>query len=200
MKTIKKICAQCNKEFDASLKEHNRGNAKYCSHTCSAIGASRSRTVSHEPNLVCAYCDKPFYRQLSHHSNSKSGLHFCCRDHKDLAQRIESGFQEIQPPHYGTEATYFHYRKAALKVYEHKCTHCDYDSVLDILEVHHIDLDHNNNTLTNLCILCPTCHQEIHFLTKTGRYHWCKLWNERESNSPRTGLLETLPLRPSGPA
>jgi hypothetical protein len=30
-----------------------------------------------------------------------------------------------------------------------------------MLDKHLIDEDHNNNELSNLCILCPTCHRKI---------------------------------------
>lgn len=33
---MKRICLNCGKEFDAQLKEVNKGNAKYCNLSCSA--------------------------------------------------------------------------------------------------------------------------------------------------------------------
>ena len=50
---------------------------------------------SNRTELECAYCGKKFIRLNSKLNNSKSGIYFCCREHKDLAQRIEFGLKEI---------------------------------------------------------------------------------------------------------
>lgn len=41
------------------------------------------------------------------------------------------------------------------------CECCGYDEVLDL---HHIDEDHNNNDPANHGVLCPNCHAKIHRL------------------------------------
>lgn len=53
------------------------------------------------------------------------------------------------------------YRQIAFNTYEHKCMVCGYDEDERILEVHHIDENHNNNDIDNLCILCPNCHRKV---------------------------------------
>jgi hypothetical protein len=50
------------------------------------------------------------------------------------------------------------YRQAALKKYGNLCVHCGF-GIAEILEVAHIDGNRNNNDLTNLVVLCPTCHK-----------------------------------------
>lgn len=116
---------------------------------------------------MCDYCGKEFYRTKSKESNSKSGLHFCCREHKDLAQRLDSGkeFDCMRPNHYGQGVNY---RSLALDRQDHKCAICNYDGDGDIslLDVHHIDSDRNNNGIDNLIILCPICHRKI----TSGKY------------------------------
>lgn len=42
-----------------------------------------------------------------------------------------------------------------------KCECCGYSEVLDL---HHIDEDHNNNDPSNHGVLCPNCHAKIHRL------------------------------------
>ena len=108
----------------------------------------------------CAYCGKEFYISKSRLNKSKSGLHFCCREHKDLAQRIDSGnrFNSMRPAHYGTSSEY---RTLAFRSYPHKCKVCGWNEDERILEVHHIDGNRENNNIDNLCILCPTCHRKI---------------------------------------
>jgi ribosomal protein L37E len=109
--------------------------------------------------VTCAYCGKEFYKTKSKLDNSKSGLYFCCREHKDLAQRIDFGCVEIQPSHYGKASK--DYREKAFREYEHKCSICGWDEDPDILEVHHIDENREHNELSNLVILCPICHRKI---------------------------------------
>ena len=111
----------------------------------------------------CAYCGIEFERPLSKLENSKSGLYFCCREHKDLAQRIASGkqFDGMRPNHYGSIDNGSGYRTVAFRTYPHKCAVCGWDEDEDILQVHHIDENRKNAKPENLIILCPTCHWKI---------------------------------------
>ena len=44
-----------------------------------------------------------------------------------------------------------------------KCERCGY-AVYQILQVHHIDRNRNDNSLDNLELLCPNCHAKEHYL------------------------------------
>lgn len=165
-KSIIRPCNYCNKLYQAEARYLNRGQGFYCSKECGWKSRSLQLTKPpKEPNVICAYCDKPFYKRESNQSVSKSGLFFCCREHKDLAQRI-GGIKSIQPSHYGT--TLASYRDNALRYYPNICKNCGYDKYPEILQVNHIDCDRSNNSLENLEILCPNCHGEYHFTTRTG--------------------------------
>jgi 5-methylcytosine-specific restriction endonuclease McrA len=113
--------------------------------------------------VTCAYCGKKFLKLNSRLQNSKSGLYFCCREHKDLGQRIENNLTEIWPEHYGVKhfvgSTI--YRTLAFRNYKHECAICGYNEDERMLEVHHIDSNRQNNELKNLIILCPMCHRKI---------------------------------------
>ncbi len=114
--------------------------------------------------LVCAYCGKKFKRGVSELNKSKSGLYFCCREHKDLAQRIDSGenFISMRPDHYDKLGSNSHeYRAKAFREFPHKCAVCGYDEDERILQVHHKDSNRQNNSSENLVILCPNCHWKI---------------------------------------
>ena len=160
MKTVEKHCLHCNNIFNALLKEHKRGNAKFCSPRCSSDHI-KGKKKYREPNVVCAFCEKPFYLNASKQLNSKSGLFFCCRKHKDEAQRI-GGIEEIMPNHYGKITGESQYRKLAFHHYKKECASCGYDKHESVLQVHHKDCDHSNNAISNLEILCPTCHVTKH--------------------------------------
>ena len=45
------------------------------------------------------------------------------------------------------------------------------------LQVHHVDMNHSNNNLYNLVVLCPNCHQEAHNgnITCTQIHNWINM-------------------------
>lgn len=112
---------------------------------------------------ICAYCGKPIDRSSARAKNSKSGLYFCCREHKNLSQRISSGavFDVLRPEHYGVTESRNTYRKNAFAYYSNECANCGWNEDPDVLEVHHIDENRSHNKLENLIILCPTCHKKL---------------------------------------
>ena len=54
------------------------------------------------------------------------------------------------------------YRKLAFAHYGRlgpvACVYCGF-GVVEVLEVAHLDCDRSNNALSNLALLCPTCHR-----------------------------------------
>lgn len=124
---------------------------------------TKDRRHENQVLCTCSYCKKQFYRAPSKINNSKSGLFFCCREHKDLAQRLDSGeqFNKMRPPHYIGIITTSNYRDFAFKYYPHCCANCGWNEDKNILQVHHIDENRKNNALDNLMILCPNCHAKL---------------------------------------
>ena len=166
---VEKQCEQCGKYF--LVRKSWSNTQRYCSVSCKANASKKSVLVR------CSYCGSMFEKLPSKLSSSRSGLYFCCREHKDLAQRLDFGCKEIMPSHYGTGNGEDRYRRDAFNKYEHKCAICGWDKDERILEVHHIDEDRSNNDLTNLIILCPICHR---YLT----LHIYTLEQLRENNQP----------------
>ena len=107
--------------------------------------------------VVCAYCKKEFFKSKSKSEVTKSGLHFCCREHKDKGQRVESSLALVET----YKANLYTYRKLAFRNYPHECAVCRWNEDNYVLEVHHIDENRLNNELDNLIILCPTCHKKL---------------------------------------
>lgn len=142
-------CEVCGTEFPSRIDQVRR----FCSVKCRSLG-QRDRII-----LTCAYCSKEFERSPNKKTKSKWGKFFCCREHKDLGQRIENGIKEIHPPHYGNG--YTEYRKRALWEHGNKCAGCGYNQLEGMLDVHHIDTNRKNGTLSNLIVLCVFCHALI---------------------------------------
>lgn len=150
-------CLYCNEIFYPPEKEIKRGNGQFCNRSHSAkYKGLKTRVVV---DVTCAFCGISFKRNPRKLYQSKSGLHFCTREHKDLAQRI-GGIKEIQPSHFGTIGR--NYRTTAFRIYEKKCADCGYDEFPEILQVHHIDEDRSNNKPENLVVLCPNHHALRH--------------------------------------
>lgn len=62
-----------------------------------------------------------------------------------------------------------YYRKLALSIYPYECFLCNKSE--GVLIVHHIDGNHTNDDLSNLSILCPSCHGKLHYTPdEIGRY------------------------------
>ena len=158
---IQRRCETCKELFQAPVKEINRGNGRYCSIDC---GKRRIRIPKiREHNTTCAYCSISFWSRNLNKGTSKSGLLFCCREHKDLAQRI-GGIEAIQPLRYrGKIEPSYTYHEFAVRNHGNKCNRCGYD---EFVIVHHKDRDRKNNSLENLEVLCPNCHALEHWAKK----------------------------------
>ena len=158
---IKVKCLIHNYEFETKYDNVRRDNRPH--HIC-PLCKQEDQNIRFQDSRIeveCAYCGKKFSLPKSKIENSKSGLYFCCREHKDLAQRLDSGkeFEKIRPNHYGLTGR--DYRKIAFRNYPHKCNCCGWSEDERLLEVHHIDSNRDNNDLSNLVILCPICHRKI---------------------------------------
>lgn len=156
--TITVKCIVHNFEFETRYENVARDNRKH--HICPKCQKEDLENGSTKIECECAYCHSKFKRAPSELKKSKSGLFFCCREHKDLAQRIESGdnFNLIRPEHYDKG---INYREKAFRNFDIQCAVCFWNEDIDCLEVHHIDENRQNNDLSNLIILCPLCHKKL---------------------------------------
>ena len=164
---VNQKCKNCAKEFIARRQDVNRGFGIFCSIKCSSTG--RRYPESKRPLVKCDRCGV-VYRRAKIICQSKSGLNFCSRTCKDLAQRLVENFPSIRPPHFGAADGMYAYRNSCRDRLTN-CEACGYDKVPGILVVHHKDRNRRNNSQENLSVLCPNCHQEDHFLARDGAYH-----------------------------
>lgn len=156
--TVEKQCEECGNLFAAYVKEINRGYGRFCSVSCSSRHNHVGKT---SPFVKCGLCGVSFQKRPSRVLLSKRGINFCCRKHKDDAQKMESGVLNIHgvTDHKG-------YRHKALRQLDNSCLACGYDRHVEVLVVHHVDHDRDNNSIGNLVVLCPTCHSERHLSDK----------------------------------
>jgi Zn finger protein HypA/HybF involved in hydrogenase expression len=112
-----------------------------------------------EIDIECNNCKNIFKKKKG--KLKRSIKHFCTNNCKQTYYRNNPHERGVYSGHNGRSAV-VSYRIKAFQNYEHKCHYCNYNRYVDVLQVHHLDENRNNNALENLRIVCPTCHSEIH--------------------------------------
>lgn len=78
-----------------------------------------------------------------------------------------------------------------LRTHEHKCAYCgigeEWNGKFLVLQLHHIDGNHNNNAEENLCLVCPNCHSQTENFTGRNK----KIFNQPSKVSDEV-LLEMV--------
>lgn len=138
----------------APLKEVNRGNARFCSQSCSSSRPHIS--ARNRVSVTCSYCGEMFEKTKSKAKMSKHGHFFCSRSHKDMAHRKESGLNLFPKPSHFIDGS-SSYRSQALR-HSSECSRCGYKDNVKMLDVDHIDCNRKNNEIDNLQVLCVWCH------------------------------------------
>ena len=153
MKTIVE-CSVCEKKLEREtkhVKQANKNNWEvYCSKECRIIKQSNFKI------LKCYNCECEIKKTPSEIKRSKSGNMFCSRKCATTTNNKIYKSDQNHPNYTNGSSSY---RKRAIKKYGPICIICKYN-VLEILEVHHIDGDRNNNSIKNLIVVCPTHHKE----------------------------------------
>lgn len=62
------------------------------------------------------------------------------------------------------------YRKRILEMKQAKCVICGYADNTDAIQVHHIDMNRDNNIDSNLAVLCANCHTILHNRIRRNMY------------------------------
>ncbi len=150
-----------------------------------------SEPYPRKPNTTCSVCTKPIYRRPVEIQN---GRVFCgaicygqaCRKEKPCVvcgklilagknkstcsracsntNRAGTKYKIGSPKDKVSDQRAIKLR--LIKARGTKCERCGY-ARLEILHVHHRNRDRNNNSLSNLELICPNCHFEEHYLNKS---------------------------------
>lgn len=146
-------CSCCNKVINKKPSHIKKYKNLYCSKECRGIGWSKTVTVD------CACCGISMNRKPHEVTASKTGRLFCSKSCSAKVSNADRGG-------YGVTQ----YRVQAFKELPHECDICSYSKVPGVLQVHHKDRDRSNNDITNLQILCPTCHAVDHYNNNDGGF------------------------------
>lgn len=150
-------CDYCGKEFDKPVQQVNqsrkRGYKMYCSPEC--------RHNSRKIHCFCANCGKELWKTLSEIKESKTGNVFCNKSCACSYNNSHFRTKENNPNWKGGRVGANTHIINARRNYKAKCAICGCDD-LDMLEVHHIDHNHENNEIDNLIFLCANHHAKVH--------------------------------------
>lgn len=139
MKTITKNCQTCNISFESDLREHNRGNGKYCSLQCSGKAQKR-----YQHNIrVCINCNESF-------DSGSNSAKYCSSNCKQKYYRKQQVNKEFSVHTFQ-------------RILGHlPCEICGWNECTK--DVHHIIpvSQDGKSLLNNLIVLCPNHHRMIH--------------------------------------
>ena len=170
-------CLTCNKEF--YTKPSDIGKVKFCCRKC----RTNYRSPDTWTKVTCAKCNKEFLKE-NNRLTSKTGLYFCTRECKDLAQRYSS-IPEMYK-HYGEKRTGLGIREVIDRFgFKQECVGCQ-ENRLYLLCIHHIDSDRTNNEISNFEIVCYNCHALRHMELKNN------IWNVNFKKLTPRNLLDDL--------
>lgn len=98
----------------------------------------------------CPVCGVDFQTNKGHSREKITCSYSCSNTH------FRSGQNN---PNWKNDINDWGYRKICFSIWKAECIICGFDKVID---VHHLDENHNNNTATNLIPLCPNHHKMYH--------------------------------------
>ena len=136
-------CSTCNKKIYRRPCQIEKGRV-FCNPACYGL-ANRNESP-------CVVCGKPIMAQFHKTSCSRG----CANKHRaGIKYRLNSPKSKVKT-----------LRAIKLRLISKrggKCEECMYNTV-EILQVHHMDRNRENNDFSNLKLLCPNCHCEEHIL------------------------------------
>lgn len=161
-------CLNCKKELT------NKEQFKFCSSSCSA-SVNNALFKKRELEGNCALCEKPcsasvthcascrtLYRPNMHSTRTVTNRNIPCEyipyNQYKIALWLTDEWDGTKAR--GASATV---RAYMLDIADYKCQMCGFNTPhptdnSTILELDHIDGDCQNNTFSNLRVLCPNCH------------------------------------------
>ena len=99
---------------------------------------------------VCPVCSKDFKTVIGTKHEKITCSYSCSNTYFRTKKNNESKYS---------------YRQNALNTYGIVCNICG-EKRSHVLQVHHIDENRKNNSISNLIVLCANCHLEIHYQNK----------------------------------
>jgi hypothetical protein len=140
-KIIKK-CVYCDKEFNTTLSN----DKKFCDNSCSASYNNKLRKIVNN----CCNCNVEIPSWRTYCSNKCQGQY----ERKLIFEEIENGNMSFHQDSY---------KRYMINEYGEKCMECGWCEINPTtgkipIQLEHINGNSEDNSLSNLKLLCPNCH------------------------------------------
>lgn len=134
---IEIVCLNCMNIFKVKYKERHR---KYCNHSCQMSFKNKTDWATKKDAMRKMISNNHWNTKMENNPNWMGGISFL--------------------PY-----TPFRHLKIDIIRRDKKesCLICNNYSSKGYVNIHHIDYDKTNNSLDNLCLLCPKCHCKTNF-------------------------------------
>lgn len=177
---IKRVVEQ----YQSGISTNEIGRSEGHSHTyiCSILKEQGIERRSHKEAaksqqkwVNCIICNKLFHPGKNPNRKTCSDACFIIR-----MRQIQEGSQNSN---WNGGFSQKHYQRIAKANKEWKCRICKTE---ENLQVHHIDKDQSNNNISNLEILCVSCHAKVHYDKGDGfaANEWNAVGSKRQPLSP----------------
>lgn len=164
-----RTCIKCGNIFKRRKSQVNKSvnSGKYCSRKCHA---NRVRKIRFNAEEAIKLWNEGFcYREIAKRVSSTD---ITVRKYLNKLGLLEKRYSSEKGRYNWKEGIRKsdYYRRLAFKYYPKSCFKCGYSKCPNVIEVHHLDGNFTNNSISNLRPVCPTCHDEIHFEAQTGKW------------------------------
>jgi hypothetical protein len=157
-------CKHCNNVFDFTRTTEKANHGKHCPQNPkraefyqklkesqnNRVELNLGKVIDFSVNCFC--CGVEFLVKEREKQFPTKTKYFCSRN----CSNSEGGKAKAIKHHYDEVA---HYTTVAWRHHEKKCVVC---SESNVVAVHHLNEEHNDNRPENLVPLCPTHHQYMH--------------------------------------
>lgn len=153
-------CKHCKKDFDLETTSEKANHSRWCEKNPTRNDTENLKKAQLEVlkrkfgdyqtfEVLCETCKKFFYVEERSSLFPSKEKYFCSRK---CACSVGG---KAKSEKYGNQ----HYRTICFKFHKKECIIC---GEKNIVEVHHFDENHGNNSKENLIPMCPTHHQYMH--------------------------------------
>jgi hypothetical protein len=168
------VCLFCKKEIYKRPSQLKQYKTSFCNHECRV----KHNQISNEVRkFKCSHCEKQLFRTKHQTRNSISGNYFCDNFCKNRF-RIKIRWSKKE-----TITDRNHLRKKVLLMFNNTCVNCLFNDDVRMLDIHHVDGNHQNNVYSNLWSVCVWCHIS---------HHRCKTILENKLTACNVNLVDGL--------
>lgn len=153
-----KTCKVCGTRF--YVPRYRVQTAKFCSKECANHGQYEQK------EYVCKYCGRTYKKSKSRWKRSSS---FCSKRCYNawLGEKRFSEKEKRQRANFSkmlnrNSNTITRTRQLLKEFFDFECQICGFNEVDYCIDLHHLDENPNNNSVSNLIMLCVICHRKLH--------------------------------------